>query len=120
MPSKTKVVGKKGVPSTRTTYGTGKENITVLTSVSAIAKKMDPLIIFKGKFVWDSWMANTAGKYDFELSYAASPKGWMDTEIFYNYMKKVFIPSIGEERPVLLIYDGIHLEISSVDLLSYL
>lgn len=44
--------------------------------------------------------------YDFELTYAASTKGWMDTEIFHNYFEKVLIPNLGEERPALIIYDG--------------
>lgn len=39
-PSKTKVVGQKGATSSRTTHGTGKENITVLTAFSANGKKM--------------------------------------------------------------------------------
>ncbi|KAL0829817.1 hypothetical protein ABMA28_003300 [Loxostege sticticalis] len=34
-PSKTKVVGGKGLPCTRTTQGSGKENVTVLTTVNA-------------------------------------------------------------------------------------
>lgn len=46
---------------------------------------MTPLIIFKGKYVWDTWMADTS---NLELSYAAIKRGWMDKEIFYNYMEK--------------------------------
>lgn len=44
--------------------------------------------------------------YEFELSYSASAKGWMETDIFYNYLEKVLISNLGEERPVLIIYDG--------------
>ncbi|XP_063634481.1 jerky protein homolog-like [Cydia splendana] len=117
-PSKTKVVGKKGVPSSRTTHGTGKDNTTVLTAVNADGVKISPLIIFKGKFVWDSWMANTDKKYNFELSYAASPNGWIDSNIFLNYLEKVFIPALGKDRPVLLIYDGhnSHVNLNVVEL----
>ncbi|CAG4977347.1 unnamed protein product [Parnassius apollo] len=115
-PSKTKVVEKKGTPSFRTTHGTGRENITVLTAVSANVKKISPFL-FKGK-VWDSWVAQTEGKYDFELSYAESQRGWMDTQIFYNYIEKVFIPALGKERPVLLVYDGhgSHIDLNVVEL----
>lgn len=56
-PSKTKVVGQINKPCSRTTYGSGKENITVLAGVSASGKKLPPLIIYKGKFIWDKWMA---------------------------------------------------------------
>lgn len=51
-PSKTKVVGAKGKRCTRTTAGSGKENVTVLTTVNACGKKLAPLIIFKGKNVY--------------------------------------------------------------------
>uniref|UniRef100_A0A2A4JKM4 HTH CENPB-type domain-containing protein n=1 Tax=Heliothis virescens TaxID=7102 RepID=A0A2A4JKM4_HELVI len=114
-PSKTKVVGLKGAPCSRTTHGTGKEHITVLTAVSAGGQKLTPLIIFKGKYVWDTWMADTR---NLELSYAASKRGWMETEIFHNYMEKVFIPGLGEERPVLVVYDGhsTHVDIKVVEL----
>ncbi|XP_022827114.1 uncharacterized protein LOC111356860 [Spodoptera litura] len=106
-PTKTKVVGKKNKPCARTTYGSGKENITVLAGASASGKKLPPLIIFKGKFVWDQWMADlNKDDYDFELTYAASTKGWMESEIFHNYFEKVLIPSLGEKRPALIIYDG--------------
>nr|XP_026483579.1 uncharacterized protein LOC113391735 [Vanessa tameamea] len=104
-PTKTKVVGAINKPCSRTTCGTGKENTTILTTVSASGKKLSPLIVFKGKNIWDQWMGTTEN-FDFELSYAASSKGWMETAIFYNYMEKVLIPALGDERPVLIIYDG--------------
>ncbi|CAG5054160.1 unnamed protein product [Parnassius apollo] len=59
-----------------------------------------------GSYIYDQWMADQNEEYDFEVAYASSKRGWMETEIFYNYMVKVIIPSLGEERPVLLIYDG--------------
>lgn len=118
-PTRTKVVGKMNKPCSRTTHGSGKENITVLAGASANGKKLPPLIVFKGKFVWDQWMAKLDdGDYDFELSYAASTKGWMETDIFYNYLEKVLIPNLGEERPVLIIYDGhsTHVDVRVVEL----
>ncbi|CAB3250621.1 unnamed protein product [Arctia plantaginis] len=57
------------------------------------------------KYVWDQWMAYLED-YDFELSYVASTKVWMETDIFHNYFEKVLIPNIGEEQLVLIIYDG--------------
>lgn len=116
-PTKTKVVGAINKPCSRTTCGTGKENITVLATVSASGKKLSPMIVFKGKNVWDQWMAETE-HYDFELSYAASARGWMETDIFYNYMEKVLIPALGEERPVLVIYDGhsTHVDVKVIEL----
>lgn len=104
-PSKTKVVGEKGKPSSRITGGSGKENVTWLAAASAAGTKAPPLIIFKGLNVWNSWIPNPEDTYP-ETAYAASPKGWMTSEIFANYFEKSLIPAIGEKRPVLVIYDG--------------
>uniref|UniRef100_A0A2A4K184 HTH psq-type domain-containing protein n=1 Tax=Heliothis virescens TaxID=7102 RepID=A0A2A4K184_HELVI len=111
-PTKTKVVGARGEPCTRTTSGSAKENITVLTTVNAAGQKLDPLIVFKGKHMYEQWTLQNSKKYDFNLAYAASKRGWMETSIFYDYILKVFIPNLGEERPVLLLYDG---HVSHVD-----
>lgn len=105
-PTKTKVVGGVNMPCTRTITGSGKENITVLTTVNAAGGKMTPLIVFKGKYVYEQWIARNKEEYDFDISYAASKRGWMETEIFYNYMSKIIIPGLGNERPVLMVYDG--------------
>lgn len=56
-PSRTKVVGEKNSPSVRITSGPGKESTTVLMGGSASGHKLPPLIVFKGKNVWDTWMA---------------------------------------------------------------
>lgn len=48
-PSKSKIVGKIGVPATRTTSAPGRENITVLLACSAVGEKAPPLIVFRGK-----------------------------------------------------------------------
>ncbi|KAL0803352.1 hypothetical protein ABMA28_017415 [Loxostege sticticalis] len=116
-PTRTKVVGAINKPCSRTTCGTGKENITVLAAVNASGKKATPLIVFKGKNVWDQWMATT-GNYGFELAYAASSKGWMETDIFHNYLQNVLIPSFGDDRPVLIIYDGhsTHVDVRVIEL----
>ncbi|CAG4946555.1 unnamed protein product [Parnassius apollo] len=38
--------------------------------------------------------------------YAATKNGWMETEIFETHFDKVFLPTVGEKRPILLVYDG--------------
>ncbi|CAG5051783.1 unnamed protein product [Parnassius apollo] len=42
----------------------------------------------------------------------------METDIFFKYMEKVVIPGVGEERPVLIIYDGhsTHVDVKVVEL----
>lgn len=105
-PSKTKVVGAIGQPSTRTTAGSGKENITVLATVNAAGEKLNPLIVFKGKNVYEEWMLKEKTNFDFEIAYAASNRGWMEADIFLNYMANQVLPGMGTERPQLMVYDG--------------
>ncbi|XP_063227417.1 uncharacterized protein LOC134533739 [Bacillus rossius redtenbacheri] len=102
-PSKTKVVGGKGVKCTRTISSAGRENTTVFACCSAAGDKLPLLCVLKGKNVMESWIDTNS---DARTGYAASKSGWMDGEIFLNWFKKVFLPNIPEERPVLLILDG--------------
>lgn len=104
-PSKTKVVGEKGKSCSRTIGGSGKENITCLVAVNAAGGKAPPLVIFKGKNVWSSWVPEEDDLYS-NMSFAASTNGWITSDIFYNYLEKSLIPEMKNERPVLLIYDG--------------
>ncbi|KAF6199365.1 hypothetical protein GE061_007391 [Apolygus lucorum] len=57
-PQRAKVVGEKNTPSHRATSGPGRENTTVLIGGSAAGEKLPPLVIFKGKNIWDSWVAS--------------------------------------------------------------
>lgn len=104
-PSKIKVVGGKNLPCTRTTSAPGRENISVLLVASAAGDKVPPLIIFRGKNIWDQWQAPGNSGYP-NTTYAATTNGWMEVEVFERYFEKCFLTAIGDERPVLLIYDG--------------
>lgn len=76
-PTKTKVVGEKGLPCCRTTNGTGKENVTVLTTVNANGDKINDWIIFKAKSMYEKWMARRKEQHNFEIAYAVTKRGWM-------------------------------------------
>lgn len=104
-PQRTKVVGAVNQVSSRTISTPGKENTTILLMCNAAGGKAPPLIIYKGLHVWDQWMADTGQGYPGTV-YAASKKGWMESEIFLNYFTNTILPTIGEDRPVLIIYDG--------------
>ncbi|XP_039287325.1 uncharacterized protein LOC120351997 [Nilaparvata lugens] len=104
-PSRTKVVGEKNSPSYRITSSPGRENVSVLVGCSAGGDKLPPLIIYKGKNIWDEWTAPIGEGYP-RTVYAATANGWMESEVFENYFTNTFLKSIGTERPVLLLYDG--------------
>lgn len=105
-PSRLKVVGAKGKPCSRIIAGSGKENVTVLAGASAAGQKAPPLIIYKGNNVWSSWIPETNELQKSPMSFAASPNGWMTSEIFRNYFTKTLLPFFGDTRPILIVYDG--------------
>lgn len=105
-PSKTKVVGEKGIPSSRTTGGTGKENFTCLVAAYANGGKAAPLVIFKGLNLWSNWVPESKDNKCPNMTFAASKNGWINCEIFINFLKNNLVPALTEERPVLIIYDG--------------
>ncbi|KAI4460719.1 hypothetical protein MML48_5g00012124 [Holotrichia oblita] len=115
-PSKTKIVGQRGHPSSRTTSGPGKQNTTVLMCCNAIGEKGPLLIIFKGKNVWDQWIVPPGTEFP-NTTYAATSNGWMESTVFKNYFEKSFIKQLPEDRPVLVIYDG-HTTQLSVDIIK--
>ncbi|CAH1982535.1 unnamed protein product [Acanthoscelides obtectus] len=104
-PSKTKIVGQRGLPATRTTSRPGNQNTTVLMCCSASGEKAPTLIIFKGKHVWDQWLAPSGSEFP-EMTYAATANGWMESTVFKNYFEKSFVKCLPPERPDLVIYDG--------------
>lgn len=102
-PSKAKVVGLKGFTSTRTISSPGKDNTTVLLGCNAFGEKAPPLIIYKGKNVWDEWTSQEGYP---GTAYAATANGWMESAVFEAWFEKVFLPTVGQKRPILLVYDG--------------
>lgn len=104
-PSKTKIVGEVGYPSTRTVSSPGRENISVLLAVSATGRKLPPLILFKGANIWDDWLPPKEQIFP-GSSFAATKNGWIGSKSFESYFTKTFIPSLDQERPALVICDG--------------
>lgn len=109
-PSKTRVVGAVNQKSQRKTSTSGGENTTTLLCVSAEGKMLPLLCVFKGKSVMEGWIDNEVPT---QTAIAASERGWMETKLFYNWFKDVFLTNIGAERPVLLLYDGHSTHIST-------
>ncbi|XP_074028306.1 uncharacterized protein [Leptinotarsa decemlineata] len=103
-PSKTKVVGGIGKTVSRTVSSPGRENTTILAAVNAAGKKAPPLILFKAKNLWNSWIPEN--EIFPGTAHGATKNGWMEADVFYNYLAKTLIPTMGAERPQLLIYDG--------------
>lgn len=80
--TKLKIVGAVGVCATRTTHGSGRENISVLMSCSATGTKGPSLFIYKGMAIWDTWILEKKSEFP-GATYAATDNGWMETTVFF-------------------------------------
>ena len=62
------------------------------------------------------------GNYRFDgpddALYARSESGWIDSELFLSWMKKVFLRHCGSQRPIILFVDGYvsHITLNVIDL----
>ena len=82
--------------------GTGKENITVQGCISGDGKLLPPYVLYTGqRLMFDNTQGGPIG-----TRFAVSDRGWMTEIKFLDWMKNLFIPSLPDERPVLLIIDG--------------
>ena len=82
--------------------GSGRENITVQMCVSASGQILPPYVVYKGERL----MSDTTYGGPLGSKYTVSQNGWMVEHTFLDWMRSLFIPSIPNERPVLLILDG--------------
>ena len=104
--------GKKTVQSR--TSGERGENVTVLICANAQGSTLPPFIIFKGQRINSGLTANAPPG----TLFGTSKSGFIDTELFETWFKKLFLPSIPQIRPVLLVLDGhgSHISISTLKL----
>lgn len=78
--------------------------------INALGKRLDPLIIFKGKSVQQRWFSIALEDLS-GWQFTATKKGWMEEEIAIKWLTRVFIPQttpsdLNEWR--LLVIDGHH------------
>ena len=76
--------------------------MTVQACISGEGKLLPPFIVFTGKHLMHAY--TNGGPLG--TRFTVSKNGWMDTNGFVEWMKKIFIPSLPDERPVILIIDG--------------
>ena len=93
--NKEKAVARKGTKNSYCqSYGTS-EHITLLSCASAAGIPHPPTIIYSKSF--------PGGPYHFEgpedALYARSESGWIDTELFLAWLKKIFLKFVVVERP---------------------
>ena len=97
-----KRVALKGVKKIQGPSSGNKSQITVVACGNAAGHMIAPMVIFKGERFNHEW---TIGEVPDTL-YGMSDSGWIDKELFFLWLKNIFIKRIPPQRPVLLLYDG--------------
>ena len=97
-----KIVSQKGQKKIRSRTSGNKSQITVIACVSATGHALPPFVIFDTKGLNREW---TKGEV-VGTRYGLSAKGWVDTELFKEWLVKHFITHAAGGRPLMLVLDG--------------
>ena len=90
------------------------EHITMMCCASAAGFPHPPMIIYAKSF--------PGGQYRFDgpddTLYCKSESGWIDSELFLTWLKKIFLKYAVPQRPIMLLIDGhkSHLTLDAIDL----
>ena len=109
-----KVIARKNARHVYAQSRGTSEHITLLCCASAAGIAHPPMIIYSKFF--------PGGNYRFDgpddALYARSESGWIDSELFLLWMKKVFLRHCGSQRPIILFVDGhvSHITLNVIDL----
>ena len=97
-----KRVAPKGLKKVYGPSSGNKTQITILACANAMGNMLPPMVIFKGERFNHDWVKGEVPN----TLYGMSPNGWIDQELFTEWLQKLFIPNIPSTRPVLLLLDG--------------
>ena len=88
-------------------------HITLQFAVNAAGRFIPPMLIFS-----QSLPRNVQDGLPNDWKLTTSKKGYMDSDLFVQWLEEVFIPNCGRSRPVLLIMDnlGAHMTPRAIDL----
>ena len=110
--SNQRVIGSSSTTQTYIQTPENREWVSIIECISALGKKITPVVIFKGKSLQSSWF--TLGRTP-EYYYTTSENGWTSNAIGLQWLNEVFLPSTqcGDGVPRLLLLDnhGSHISI---------
>lgn len=114
-PKNKKIICKRGTKNPVTIApGSGKEQYTVLSTISAAGKNFPPFILYAGKNLYKEWM--TGGPVG--TLYGVTVNGWMETAVFTEYFQCLVKWLEKTPKPVLMVFDGhmSHISLQTVEL----
>ena len=77
--------------------------VSIVESVLALSRSIQPLVIFKGKHIQSSWFHHNKVP---DWIYTTSKNGWIANHITLNWLTKVFLPETkppGNEARLLIL-----------------
>lgn len=99
-----KVLGSKGTSVVYNFSGSDKSQLTVMSSMSATGHYPPPMIVYPGqRFAYNPLEGFESANMGRTLT------GWMDSDLFCEWLKTTFIPAVDERRvtrPLILFIDG--------------
>ena len=109
-----KVIVQKNAKHVYTQSRGTSDHTTMFCGASAAGVALPPMIIFSKAFPMGSYMFDGPD----DAVYAKSESGWIDSELFLAWLRKVFLKYCGVQRPVLLFIDGhaSHVNLDVIDL----
>ena len=97
-----KVITQKGQKKVRSRTSGNKSQVIVIACVSAVGHALPPLVIFDTKGLNHEWTKEEV----VGTTYGLSAKGWVDTELFKEWLVNHFLKYTSGGRPLLLVLDG--------------
>ena len=97
-----KVVAVKGQKKVRSRTSGNKSQVTVIACVSATGHALPPFVIFDAKQLNKEWTREEVAG----TRYGLSSTGWVDTELFKQWLIKHFLKNAVGARPLMLVLDG--------------
>jgi hypothetical protein len=104
-PKSGKILAPRGSKNVYSTCSSDKSQITVLACMSATAHYLPPMLVFPG----ERFRGYNPLEGFTEAVLGRTKSGWMDSELFYTWVRDHFITAISErsiKRPVILFVDG--------------
>jgi len=106
--SNDRVIGTSSTKSSFKKTPESREWVSIIEAISAFSKRLQALVIFKGKNLQTSWFSDESTP---DYRYTTSENGWTSNEIGLAWLEQIFLPQTaindddsGEYR--LLLLDG--------------
>ncbi|XP_045116819.1 MFS-type transporter clz9-like [Portunus trituberculatus] len=100
-PKTKKIISMTGAKHVYSVTSGKRQQVTMLACSSAMGQYLPPLLIFP--YTRDPRFNALEG---FEELFSKTPNGWITEVVFLSFLRDIFIPKLGEKRPVVLFVDG--------------